>query len=685
VLDSLRGLVPPGDSRDRAAYLCRQGQYRAVLGDSAALPLVRQGRSMAERLGERRLAGNCLEVDALAHSLLGRTDSVFALMDLAESLLRATHDHASLGRLYSRRSDELLSRGRLGEAKQALSQVLAEAAISKNRERYAFAYGGLGSVALRVGDLPTAIAYFGHASALYDSLGQAVGAKIARQNRAWVLSISGDAEAARPALRRCSPDRNSHGSHFVEARWGKPPASSRRRKTRRVHAGSRRRRAQPSATTTADCLSPKDISTRLRYFTEYLGSISTDDRLQRNLIRVRLAEVWARRGDLERAEREITAASREMETWQASLGDDQLRRYAFAATALGERDPQGPVAQVLAALVKGGRVDAAFALAEQRRARALTDRLNQADALREGGVPAGSPAHRARSSTAPEIAAALPDERTALLEYVAGSEGAPTTLFIVTRAGVRARLLPPADTLAASIGRLVALLEAGGSAEGPARSLGSALLAPAASALSKTVTRLVIVPDGPLHRVPFDALLLDDTVRTVQRWAIGLAPSAAVVATLWRDRPTPAAEASQGKVQLLALGDPAFKDERGLVAAPESETYRSAFNAEGGLPPPCGERNRGPRGSPVCPGWRRGAASGPGQRAMVQARAAGPLSRDPSRYPRAGRRELAGARRWRLRRARAKMAFSPPPICRTSTSRRISWCCPPAVLQVGWR
>ena len=68
-------------------------------------------------------------------------------------------------------------------------QVLSEAALSKNRERYAFAYGGLGSLALRIGDLPGAIDYFGRAFALYDSLGQAVGAKIARRRGKMAFSL----------------------------------------------------------------------------------------------------------------------------------------------------------------------------------------------------------------------------------------------------------------------------------------------------------------------------------------------------------------------------------------------------------------------------------------------------------------------------------------------------------------
>lgn len=175
VLDSLKTLLPPGDSWERVSYLCRLGLYRAILSDSAAPRLTGRGIAMAERLRERRLTGHCLEAHAMAHSLLGRRDSVLALMDRAEALLRATRDHGSLARLASRRSDELQFLGRLGEAKAALQQVLAEAEISRNRERFAFAYGGLGSLAIRMNDLPTARDYFKRAAALYDSLGQRAG------------------------------------------------------------------------------------------------------------------------------------------------------------------------------------------------------------------------------------------------------------------------------------------------------------------------------------------------------------------------------------------------------------------------------------------------------------------------------------------------------------------------------
>src|SRR6185437_189826 len=197
-----------------------------------------------------------------------------------------------------------------------------------------------------------------------------------------------------------------------------------------------------------------------------------------------------------------------LERWRATLGAAELRRYAYAATALGEYDPQGPTASVIAALAKGGRAEAAFTLAERRQARVLADRLTQADALRESDTSIA--AHRDRPATAAEIAAGLPDDRTALLEYVAGTEGAPTTLFVVTRAGVSARLLPTADSLARPIERYAALLESGDAAVALSRRLGETILGPAAELLPATVVRLIVVPDGPLHRVAFDALRLSN-------------------------------------------------------------------------------------------------------------------------------------------------------------------------------
>jgi CHAT domain-containing protein len=270
---------------------------------------------------------------------------------------------------------------------------------------------------------------------------------------------------------------------------------------------------------------------------------------------------------------------------------------AFQATPSEEAESDGSVARVLATLAASGRVESAFAIAERRRARELADRLVQADALRTSAdTDRPVTVHHisgAAPITAGDVAAALPDDHTAFLEYVTGPDGAPTTLFVVRRArggGVmlRSAVLAPADSLAAPIERLSALLESGNDPKPLERALGAAVLDPALALLDSTVTRLVIVPDGPLHRLPFDTVRLPDGRFAIEHFAIGLSPSAAVLAELWR-RERVARDSTQ--VELLAFGDPifVFAAKAGAPAAPverdaSSEIYRSAFAASGGLP-----------------------------------------------------------------------------------------------------
>ena len=181
--------------------------------------------------------------------------------------------------------------------------------------------------------------------------------------------------------------------------------------------------------------------------------------------------------------------------------------------------------------------------------------------------------------TAEQIAGAIPDEQTAVVEFVGGVRDGPLTVFVAQRRGVRARVLPPLGPAAQGIARLAGLLNAG-SDPGPLdRELGALLLDSAVAELGPEVTRLVIIPDGPLHRVPFDALRLADGRLAVERFAISLAPSAGVLRELWRRRQS----AEEQQVRILALGDPSFGGEKADEGA-AAEAFREAFATAGGLP-----------------------------------------------------------------------------------------------------
>jgi CHAT domain-containing protein len=100
------------------------------------------------------------------------------------------------------------------------------------------------------------------------------------------------------------------------------------------------------------------------------------------------------------------------------------------------------------------------------------------------------------------------------------------------------------------------MIQSGQRADTLSRVLGSRVLAPALNAMGPRVRRLIIVPDGPLYRLPFGALRLSDGRYATESYAISLSPSAGVLAALWRrDR---AGRRSDRPMSLLAFGDPAF-------------------------------------------------------------------------------------------------------------------------------
>ena len=165
-----------------------------------------------------------------------------------------------------------------------------------------------------------------------------------------------------------------------------------------------------------------------------------------------------------------------------------------------------------------------------------------------------------------EAGALLPDARSALVEYaVAGDK---VFLFVLTKsAAARA----PAELKVYRLGAERADVDAKAEAfrlslarrdltySASARSLYDLLLAPAGAQL-RGKTRLVIVPDGKLWGLPFQALQDARGRHLVEDYAISYAPSLTVLREMVRlrgRRPTAASPPS-----LLAVGNPSLGAER---------------------------------------------------------------------------------------------------------------------------
>src|SRR5262249_40103129 len=158
--------------------------------------------------------------------------------------------------------------------------------------------------------------------------------------------------------------------------------------------------------------------------------------------------------------------------------------------------------------------------------------------------------------------------------YLTGRNSQLTSAFIVTPTSVRGVVLPPADSLAGDLDRFLAATEHGSAGEGMGERLGALLLKPVLDSLSPEIKALIVISDGRLHRLPFDALPLADGSPVAARYIVSRAPSAVIALQLLR-RSEP-----QGPSRILALGDPRFADEV-RRDDPESEVYRSGYTETG--------------------------------------------------------------------------------------------------------
>jgi len=198
-------------------------------------------------------------------------------------------------------------------------------------------------------------------------------------------------------------------------------------------------------------------------------------------------------------------------------------------------------------LMEKNDVRAAFQGVERSRARSLLDLL-----LEHQGASG--------SNATPPFSEAMLDTNTAILEYHLGAK--KSWLFVVTREGIAARQLPGEDVIAGEVREARKLLSQPGRAtlgrfaQSAAR-LHRMCVEPAMDRIAGK-QRLVIVADGALHYLPFEALLTNTPATLafaelpylLKRWTIGYAPSATSFAALPRN-----AVAVPGH-DLVAFGDP---------------------------------------------------------------------------------------------------------------------------------
>ena len=379
-----------------------------------------------------------------------------------------------------------------GEALDDWHLALTEASASHNLYVAASVKLALAALYFRLNDNATATGYVNQAIREYETQADTGGLMMARSWSMQVKEATGDFDGARHETMEAIAffERQGDFNHLADLYQTLADIAMRQRDwdraeqaldtaagVLRAHSGTSEDVDMPSYRGRL-ALHRGDLVSAERYFKQYLHGLGSREGLWQYETRAYLAEIYARSGRLPEAEHELTLASDQLDAWRATLGDRELRSLAFQASTSEANDRNNSIAWVIALLASGGRPSAAFDLAEHRRGRDLADRMQRVEALGKNETD------RADSTTAvpvayqrvSELADAIPDDSTAILEFVTGAFGSPTTLFALTRPRpdgvlVHAVVLEQADSLAGKIARLRAMLESGEDASWLARSL----------------------------------------------------------------------------------------------------------------------------------------------------------------------------------------------------------------------
>lgn len=549
VLTAADSFVSPRRPIAAASVSCVRAQIRNMISDTLAYADALRGMSFLRPGLDRRLRSACLF--AIGQSFFQRGGRF--IDSTARYLRSAASEQALLGAGPGRAASlqwlgaAYKNAGRYGASFRAYSEALAEAERSRTSRGWTLL--GLGNLHIDLGDEAKGVPYLTRAVTEFRDQGDHFGyqdaqlslydLRLRRGDTAGVAAVWPETEAT---LRRLGDKLARQRSLMVQV-------SLARTRGDKVAA---RALAEELWTQFGVDKQGTGVSYAILRGVTALEAGALDaadtffdvpDRKVRGsergyVLLARSAEIAARRGNLELAERRLRDAHVTFAEFRATLTEPELRHNAFQANGLDQVDPDLGVATVINALATGGRAPAAFGLAAERRARDLTDALMRAAALSDGRVNPAISRSRASATlgTEPAVRAVLaPTE--AMLFYVTGDRQEPTTVFVVTKQLVTAATVMSADSLRPMVSRLRRVLEAGEGAEALRQQLGASVLGPALALLPTGITRLLIVGDGPIQSLPFDVLRLPDGRPALERFDIALLASPAVLPIL-RERAT---------------------------------------------------------------------------------------------------------------------------------------------------
>jgi CHAT domain-containing protein/tetratricopeptide (TPR) repeat protein len=588
-IDSAKRALPANDPELRARIRCGAAAVLARGGRKEAITEARAGARLAREAGARRVAAYCLHIAATGYERLGQVFVAERLLDSATALARALGDRRELASILQWRGYAAFEREQADSAQRLLGEAIAEGQTAGSLSPLAWATLNLGQVSMSLDDPISAQSHLTRALALMRQLGDEWGTTITLGLMAELARENGELDRANAVLGEMNERARRTGDFTSIAQTNISLAAIAAQKHNFARtsvlldsAGAALKRSGHS---TAEAALPFEHGMLAlwmgkpaeaeRLFRPLLPSTDSSEHLSRYFLQSELASARLALGDTADAERLLSTATDEIDAWRGGLSDSTLRVLAFRATDRFGGPDLGAVS-VLAAIAASGHIAPAFELAERRRARVLRDALLRTrDVKAKSGIARNAFALDASRVTLASVVKAMP-AKTALIEFIAGRGGQPTTALVLTHASAFAVPVAPVDSMRDEIDRLLAQEKSERADSATAAQLGAQILGKVLRRLPSDVDELVIVPEDALHRLPFAALIVDGH-RAIERYAIHVAPSAAVALSLWGQRER------TGPVRMLAFGDALFPSDD-VRNAPATRAHFAAFATNGGLP-----------------------------------------------------------------------------------------------------
>lgn len=535
-------LIPQRDAWLQARAGCSQLQVDVRAGAKIA-DSVWLSRERAARAHGPVLYSSCLFSRAQYLESLGKATESLALLDTVAALQQTSRQWSNVAATWQWQGTSLIARGRYREARERLTASFAAARRSASVSGEAWATLQLGEVDRKLGATGDAITRYGRARTLMAQGGDATGEAYADRAMAELHHMYGQLAVAdsqwRALLLRADQVAPQIAVQGVLARGDI---------ARRAGDLAASAALLDSAVVLIAARNMPGWRAEWRYFTGLqelaqgrpLPAIAQWDTLlreQRSLgasarfeVVSRWAEAQAVLGRLDLSWNTFQGGALTLDRWRLSRN---TREQALAA--IGDRqfdwDRDLGLASTSALFAQAGKPAQALAIAEWRRLRAAQQIELQRGALSmettraSGTVLRVVDSSRVDAARLPALARARLLPSQAVVAYMTGRGGEPTTAFVLTRDTLLSVALPPIDSVSASISAFTAFLRAGAQPAALTATLSAQLLTPVLQRLPATVTRIVLVPDGELHRLPFAALYGLNGQSVLEQYELAIAPS----------------------------------------------------------------------------------------------------------------------------------------------------------------